>query len=720
MTAQFPHPDHDHRGAPKGRPLTTAAQDTEYPPEQTLEQHTEQPSAPPPLSAPNAAAKAKAKSLRADLARMALRQLLPLSLALALGYAMWHRLAEIDLAAVASALDTLEPRQWALALVATAGSFWAVGRYDCVLHRQLGTGYSPAAARRSGIAAIALAQAIGFGALTGALVRWRMLPGMTLWQSIRLSVAVALSFLAGWAVVAAIAVVLFHPTLPWAKTLATVAIGLGLAMALATLWPPRALTRFALPSLRTIAAMIGLAAVDTVLAGAALYVLLPPGIDVAPGLLVASFLFALGAGLVGGTPGGVGPFELTLLSLLETVPPEPLLAGALAFRVVYYAVPAAFAALIVLRGPLPGAKAVGPRLLRPSKTPFLPPRLEAQLYHAPRAEVNLLRQRDFQLLTDHSGAALGLAAPVGQSLVMLSDPMQVRHCPDVARSALETAAAARYLSPAIYKCGARMAAAARAAGWAVLPVSEEAWLAPADYSPEGAPRRQLRRMLRKADDAGLRIEEGGRALPMAQMSAVAADWARARGGERGFSMGTYCPDYVTCQRVFLAWKDAELVAFVTFHETRNEWTLDLMRQSAEAPDGVMHALIDAAIRAAAAQRCPRVSLAAVPWERGGEGPILTRARARFAAGAGAAGLRRFKAAFAPHWEVLYFAAPNRFWLLVSAIDILRRVTAPPRGPQSAKRRAAHRSTSKQHAGQPSDLPTDLPAAAPPQPHAHSS
>lgn len=634
----------------------------------------------PPLRAKTGA---RAPALKALLRK----QIIPLVLMAVIGGLLWDNVAALDLAAIKAAAAQITARQWALAVVFACISFWAVGRYDGVLHAQLDTGISQRAARRTGIAAIGLSQFLGFGALTGSLIRWRLLPELSLWQSVRLSGAIALSFLAGWAVVAALAVLVFQPPLPWMKTLAALAVGLAVAMAALSIYPPRPLVRWPWPSLRTMGTVIGLAAVDTVAAGATFFVLFAPDLGVEAAQAISAYLFALGAGLIGTTPGGVGPFEATLINLLPDVPVTNLLASVLAFRIVYYAIPAALAALVVLIGPRRCNLVQGPTLTRTTASPYLPPAVEKQLFFAPRAEANLLRTRDFSLLTAADGTALGLAAPVGQSLVMISDPLGHRDCPDDARAALSKAARARYRMPAIYKCGRRMAAAARRGGWSVLPTAQEAHLVPADFTLEGAKRRQLRRMLRKAEDAGIRVQEAEATLPLDAMDAVAAAWKAARGGERGFSMGTYTRDYVACQRVFLAYQDSALVGFVTFHETRNEMTLDLMRVPDTAADGTAQALIVAAIEAARAYGCPRLSLASVPWDGAESHPAMARLRARIKRKSGAQGLKRFKAAFDPTWETLYFAAPNRLALAVAAMDVLRRITAPPATPDTNPMRA---------------------------------
>jgi len=632
----------------------------------------------------------KTNGLRALLGK----QLLPLAMTLFIGWLVWGKIAHLDLAAIAASITTIGPGQWGLAGLATMGSFWAVGQYDRVLHAQLGTGISARAARLSGIAAIGLSQSLGFGALTGALIRWRMLPELTLWQAARLSAAVALSFLAGWAVVAAVAVLAFQPDIPWMKSLATGAIDLAIAMAVISVYPPGPLVRVPWPSLRAMGTVIGLAACDTILAGLALYALMPPEVSLAIGQTISAYLFSLGAGIIGSTPGGVGPFEATLASLLHTIELDQLLGAVLAFRLVYYALPAMLAGLLILRGPRSCSLSREPGLVKTKSAPYLTPEMEIQLFSAPRAEANLLRTRDFSLLTSEKGRPLGLAAPIGQSLVMLSDPIAARGCPSAARDALSRAARMRYRMPAIYKCGARMAASARKAGWKVLPTAQEAWLVPSKFSLEGSKTRQLRRVIRKAEEAQIKVREGARDLPLADMDRVAQEWLGMRGKERGFSMGTYDRDYISCQRVFLAYQGENLVAFISLHESRHEMTLDLMRAGSAAPDGTIQLLIIEAIRAAAAYGCPRLSLAAVPWD-GHDDDALTRwLRGKFLAKSGAAGLRRFKSAFAPQWETLYLAAPSRLALAVAGMDILRRVTAPPprptANPMKASRFATHR------------------------------
>jgi len=286
-----------------------------------------------------------------------------------------------------------------------------------------------------------------------------------------------------------------------------------------------------------------------------------------------------------------------------------------------------------------------------------------------------MRQGEFDLLCDAQDRPLSLVAPAGQSLIMLSDPLSHRHCPGDALESLHEAARQRFLTPCLYKCGARTAVTARQAGWNVLRVAQEARIIPATYDISQPSYRQLRRHLRKSERAGVTVTEAGARPPLAEMQKIALDWADHRTNARGFSMGLFDQDYVSAQRVYLAHHEHKLVAFLTLHEAWRESTLDLMCYRANAPAGTMHLLVHHAIKAAAQEDCASLSLAAVP--RLSEAVPLPRKLAeRVDRMTGSAGLIRFKSSFVPHWEPLYLAAPGPIGLALSGLDLADRITRP--------------------------------------------
>ena len=82
-----------------------------------------------------------------------------------------------------------------------------------------------------------------------------------------------------------------------------------------------------LPPLRLWLRLLVLAAVDVSFAALAFWVLLPEVFQPEFSLLLAAFILALGAGLLSGSPGGVGPFELCLVTLLPGVAEVELIAA---------------------------------------------------------------------------------------------------------------------------------------------------------------------------------------------------------------------------------------------------------------------------------------------------------------------------------------------------------------------------------------------------------
>lgn len=608
--------------------------------------------------------------------RQRLRILGAAALTLLFLWLLRQRLASLDLAEVMQAFAAVSLGHWALALAATALSFWAVGQYDASLHRHLSTGQSPPHTRHAGMAAIALGQTLGLGILTGALVRWRMLPALSLIEATKLSAAVALSFLFGWSMVTAM-VLLALPDAPL-KPLALVACAAGgIATALCLLQPGLHILgrKIALPNLFTLWQILAFSLVDTFAAAFALWLLCPPDLALPFAALLPAYLLALGAGLLSGTPGGVGAFEMTLLAALPMVPEPGLIAGVLAFRLAYYALPAVLAALAALVLPLPAPPQLTPRTL----------------HHNAPAEAGLVAQSHIQMVSfpHHSQALIG---ETSHAVVMLLDPFGP---PDMAQDlrALRALAKARSRIACLYKCGPQLAATARAAGWHVAPVAAEAWLNPTSFTLDGPEKSALRRKLRKAEKAGLHIRELTAADWQAQPSPLAEinhEWAQDNGGERGFSMGRFAPAHIAAQRVFGAFSQGRLCAFISFHHNSHEWALDLMRHRAATPDGTNYALIVHALQAARRAGITRFSLAAAP-RLPNPGPLLRRFVAQsnclsrwlasWMPGWGPNGvpngLCQFKSSFAPLWQPLYIAAPNRAALVLAGAEIFRAIHAPP-------------------------------------------
>jgi phosphatidylglycerol lysyltransferase len=90
------------------------------------------------------------------------------------------------------------------------------------------------------------------------------------------------------------------------------------------------------PSARIAFAQIAVASGDLLCAAGVLYVLLPPQASIGFAQFAGLYLIAIMAGIISNVPGGVGVFESVLLLIFRTVPPDQLLGGLLAYRVIYY------------------------------------------------------------------------------------------------------------------------------------------------------------------------------------------------------------------------------------------------------------------------------------------------------------------------------------------------------------------------------------------------
>lgn len=586
-----------------------------------------------------------------------------------------HAEQGFDGRAVLAFLAGLGWDQVLVCLMAVAVAFFAVSRQERAICRHLGLwpatgGQHPASAAAT--AAAALSQTVGFGPVVGAIVRHRLRPDLTLKQSFAISAGITLGFFLGLGLLV-LAGFVIHPGplgrgLAAALLIAAVALVLGVA-----LWPGRGRLGLAKPNLLTTTSFLFWLCIDLFALAAALWVLLPTGSAPAFAPFAIAFLIALGIGLATGSPAGVGPFEATLLTHLPDTDANALMAGIIAFRMLAYALPALIGALWAL---------IGPHLIHVTGHTAPPPPNPATL---PMAEAQLTRLGELALMPV-GARSYWLGAPLSQMRVAIGDPMgKAASCTAIAAqiATLSRIARAESRLPCLYKTGPRTAATARRIGHAVLPIAHEAVLKPAQFTLTGPDKARLRRKLSHARKAGLLVESPAHP-PLADMAAVAQAWRAAHGAERGFSMGRWQPDYIRSQRIITARApDGRMVAFVTFHASATEWTLDLVRPAPDAPDGAIYAMICAAIDLAREAGIPRLSLAAAPKpDFGLTGPLGTLARRMTRP---SAGLAQFKSAFAPTWEPRYITAPNAALLLLAAAEITRAITAPaPLAPQNQK------------------------------------
>lgn len=568
--------------------------------------------------------------------------------------------------AILAALAAVPVAHWAAAVAVAALSFLAVAGQERAAVAHFGFRLDPVAGRRAAMAAAAVSQTVGFGPVVGAVIRKRLLPELTMAQSALVSLAITIGFFSGLGLVA-LAFAAGRLGGVWGLCMVISGV-VAIPFALGRL-PAR--MRAHLPGFPIVLRFAFWLAVDLLALAVACWIVMPSGALGGIGFagFLPVFLLALGAGLASGSPAGTGPFEAMMLEGLA-MDPNLTIAGIVAFRMVAYALPALCGAVWAFVGPMHAAtrgQVGGLAPIAPSA---------GWLRRLPRAEVQLSLQGEVGLTRTLSGD-LWLSALRGGVRVVLGDPVRASDGRIDTRLALRDArheAAVSGAALCLYRIGPRLAATARQSGMSVLPIAQEAVLDPVAFTLSGAARAGLRRKLRHAEAAGVRIDAGP-APALCELAAVAADWSRRHGGERGFSMGRFDAASLGHQRVFAARAaDRSVVAFLSFHVAEGEWVLDLIRSRDAMPDGTLYLLLCHALAEAAAAGVRRFSLANVPVAGfgmlGPAGRVLRRVTAR------SEGLRQFKAAFRPRWEPRYIAAPNRISLLVGALVVAQSVHRP--------------------------------------------
>ena len=324
----------------------------------------------------------------------AFKKVVPTAVAAVCAWIVLDHVHDVDLELVANQIGEVSEMQWLAAILATAISFLAIGQYDAQFHRWLATGVTARRAMRSGASAIAIAQTLGFGLITGTLARWRALPEVSLPTALKITNYVSFSFMVGLGVVSLLVLALPGASTlgaSWFSIFAVVAVLLAFGLTFAQpAWLP-----FPLPPLRLSMRLVALIFIDVLFSALAFWALLPSGLDIEFQTILAVFTLSLGAGLLSGSPGGVGPFELCLLTLLPALPEPELIGAILAFRLVYYALPACLALGMLIH----------PRTAPEAAAPDCPlPRADFT-----RAEAHLARQAGHRVLGGRTAPALHVA-----------------------------------------------------------------------------------------------------------------------------------------------------------------------------------------------------------------------------------------------------------------------------------------------------------------------
>ncbi|GLS18287.1 hypothetical protein GCM10007874_13040 [Labrys miyagiensis] len=251
----------------------------------------------------------------------------------------------------------------ALSIVFTACSYLALTGYDGLALKQIGAkdiSYSTAAI--GSFTSYAISYTLGVPLLTAGVVRYRVYGGAGLSgpQIAALTLVCTLTFWLGMGAVLALGLLLVPQSVAGVDHLPTIfnmAIGLiliglivGYVSYVSTGRRVVAVEGWSmpLPGGKVTAMQIALGVFDVCAGAGALYVLLP---EQAAGIPFFTFMviYVLAAflGVLSHSPGGLGPFEATMLVALPQIPEPILLGRIILFRVIYYFIPFALALAIL-------------------------------------------------------------------------------------------------------------------------------------------------------------------------------------------------------------------------------------------------------------------------------------------------------------------------------------------------------------------------------------
>ncbi len=281
-----------------------------------------------------------------------------LSLFLAALWVLHQALDEYRYADVVTALRNLSPGQLLAALLGTALSYLVTTGYDWLALRYI---RRPLPWRQFGFAALvsyAFSNSVGLSMLTASSLRYRLYVSWGL-SAVDVARIILFTTLTLWLGILAVggAVLVLDPldmgAIPGldlgARPLGLLLLALPLAYLLLGLLrrQPLRIGPWELPMVRPRLALPQLAvgALDWIMAAVVLHTLMPADV-LSLGQVIGVFMVAQIAGLISQVPGGLGVFESLVLVLLKgRMPAADLFGALLAYRLLYYLLPLALAAL---------------------------------------------------------------------------------------------------------------------------------------------------------------------------------------------------------------------------------------------------------------------------------------------------------------------------------------------------------------------------------------
>ncbi len=291
--------------------------------------------------------------------------LLPLSSAALFSLALWvlyHELRKYHLHDVVQYFHELPAVHILLAVLCSGFSYFMLTVYDTLGLRYI---RHPLEYRKIALASYigyAFSNSIGYPMISGGLLRYRL---YTTWGLSAVEVTKVVAFcsftsILGFLTVAGGSFLLKPETLPTTlhlpissvKPVGYFFLGLLAAYFCMILFIKKTVKlkkfEFRLPYPGLSIAQVIVSSMDWAFAGGVLYFLLPKGAGVSYPSLIGLFMLSEFTGMVSRIPGGLGVFEMVMILLLpQTVNHSQILGALVSFRIIYYFMPLAVAAVVL-------------------------------------------------------------------------------------------------------------------------------------------------------------------------------------------------------------------------------------------------------------------------------------------------------------------------------------------------------------------------------------
>ena len=306
---------------------------------------------------------------------------------------------------------------------------------------------------------------------------------------------------------------------------------------------------------------------------------------------------------------------------------------------------------------------------------------EAIAHHG-TATASLVYLRDKALLFNEDRSGFVMYGVKGQTFVAMGDPVgPPAAAPDLIRAFLERCDDFGG-TPVFYEVRKQNLHHYADFGLTFMKLGESARVDLERFTFEGPAASRYRQVIRRLEKDGATfrmIVPAEVPATIDQLSKVSDDWLEEKaGGEKGFSLGFFDPEYLARFPVGLVERDGHVVAFANLWPgpCKEEIAIDLMRYHRDAPKNVMEALFVHLIKWSKEQGYRWLDLGMAPMSGFEQSPVapLWMRLGVFLYEHGEPlynfqGLRAYKDKFDPVWDPRYLAYPGGLKLARILADI---------------------------------------------------